>query len=142
MKAIARLLMIISKVLHLFADLLLKFADGEVTEKDLQHQVSVLSQNFNTNPDTTEKPPVTFDIANGKINMVVMMIWLMIDMGWIEAKDAEGKIIKDINKMNAANWMGRNLFGNLLKSGINKCNTFSAIEIRRISRSSLRYLIF
>ena len=134
--------MIISKVLHLFADLLLKFADGEVTEKDLQHQVSVLSQNFNTNPDTTEKPPVTFDIANGKINMVVMMIWLMIDMGWIEAKDAEGKIIKDINKMNAANWMGRNLFGNLLKSGINKCNTFSAIEIRRISRSSLRYLIF
>lgn len=115
MKAIAELIIVISKVLRMLAELLLKLADGEVTEKDLQHQVAGMSQNFNPNIDNTEKPPVTFNIAKGKINMVVMVIWSMIEIGWIEAKDAEGKPIKDINKMKAANWMGRNLFGKPFK---------------------------
>jgi hypothetical protein len=66
-------------------------------------------------PQTTRQT-ITFDIAKGKISMVAMMVWAMIDMGWIIAKDENGKIIKDLpSRRDAANWMGQNLFGKPFK---------------------------
>ena len=115
MKAIAELVMMISEVLRMLAELLLKYAGGEVTEKDLQHQATLLNQNFKPQPADTGKPSITFEAGKGMINKVAMNVRLMIDMGWIIAKDENGQIIKDFNKMKAANWMGLQLFGKPFK---------------------------
>jgi len=65
-------------------------------------------------PQTASRT-ITFEIAKGKINMVIMMIWAMIDMGWIIAKDENGNEIKQINRKDAANWLSQYLFGKPFK---------------------------
>ena len=60
-------------------------------------------------------PPITFEIAEGKISYVAMVIATMIDMKWIIAKDEKGKEIKNTPRRDAGNWMGRYLFGKPFK---------------------------
>lgn len=60
-------------------------------------------------------PPITFEIAEGKISFVAMVISTMIDSGWIIAKDEKGKKINNTPIRDAGNWMGRHLFGKPFK---------------------------
>ena len=60
-----------------------------------------------------EKSDVEFEVAKGKNYLVVMMIWLMVDMGWITVKGAKTK--KRINVEHVSQWFYIKLFGKPIK---------------------------
>ena len=76
------------------------------------NDIKATQSNFPKN-DLRVEPDVQFEVAKGKIYLVVMMIWLMVDMGWITVKDSKTK--KRINVEQVSQWFYIKLFGKPIK---------------------------
>lgn len=60
-----------------------------------------------------ENSDVEFDVTKGKNYLVVMMVWLMVEMGWITVRSSKSK--EKINVEHASQWFYHKLFGKHIK---------------------------